>query len=237
MSAAGVVLVASMFVDWIDVVGLATQSGLGVAWDHKHWLFLVPVVGAVLAVAAGTRSEYTRFAAIAAGVVVAGDVMFSSTKSLVFNGGVATWLVFGGAGVVLGGVASTRRSWRIVGGIAVLAGFFAPWERESMVRILANGQAAAIADSFGIALRVLWLVPVAGIAAIASGLSSHAKSGQLALVAGIAVFGSVAWLVGSVANLVFAWGAWGALGASAVALLIGVFVPGVATRPALAAKT
>lgn len=225
-----------MFVNWIDVSGVATQTGLGIAWEHKHWLFLVPIAGAVLAATAGSRSKYTRFAAIAAGLVVAGDVMFDSTKSIILDGGVATWLVFGGAGVVLGGVASTRRSWRVAGGLAVLCGFFAPWDSESMFRILWNGQAAALADAFGIAMRILWLVPIAGVAAIASGLSSHAKSGRLALVAGIAVFGSVAWLVGSVANLMFAWGAWAALGASSIALVIGVFVPGVAARPALAAK-
>ncbi|MEO8705539.1 MAG: hypothetical protein ABI867_36250 [Kofleriaceae bacterium] len=236
LTAVGVVLIGSMFVNWIDV-GWGSSSGFGIAWEHKHWLFLVPVVGALLVAAASTRSEYTRLAAVAAGVVVSGMVMFQFAKSIVFDGGVDTWLIFGGAGVILGGISSTRKSWRVAGGIAVLAGFFAPWDHDSMFRGLTSEGVDMLA-AFGVTIRVLWLIPLAGVAAIASGVSAGPRSGRLALASGVVVFGSVAWVLGSLANLVLAWGAWAALGASALALVIGVLAPGQATRPALpAART
>jgi hypothetical protein len=233
LSIVGAVLVGSMLVNWIDI-GWETQTGLGVAWEHKHWLFLVPVAGALLVATASTRSEYTRLAAIAAGVVVSGAVMFQFAKSIVFDGGVDTWLIFGGAGAILGGIPSTRKSWRIAGGVAVLAGFFAPWDSTSMFQVLTSDGVDMLA-AFGVTIRLLWLVPLAGIAAIASGVSAGPKSGRLALASGVAVFGSVAWVLGSFANLVLAWGAWAALGASALALIIGVLAPGSATRPMLPA--
>ena len=233
LSAIGAVLVASMFVNWVDVGG-ESATGLGLAWEHEHWLFLVPVVGVLLAVAAGSRSEYTRLAAIAAGVVVSGNVMFQFAKTLFVDGGVDTWLVFGGAGVILGGVAATRRSWRVVGALAVLAGFVAPWDDQSMWRLLTSRELDFLTDGLGITVRVLWFVPLAAIVAIGSGVSSHAKAGRVALVAGLAVFGAFAWMIGSAANLVLAWGAWAALGSSALALVIGVLAPGSTTKPVAA---
>ncbi len=235
LSAAGVVLVASMFVNWIDIGG-ESATGLGLAWDVKHWLFLVPVVGALLVSTSASRSEYTRLAAIAAGVVVSGEVVLQFARGLI-DSGVDTWMIFGGGGVILGGIASTRKNWRIVGGALVLVGFFAPWDDSSMWKLLTSSDLRFLTDGLGITVRVLWLIPVAGLVAIGSGSSSSAKSGRLALVAGIAVFGSFAWVIASAANLVLAWGAWAALGASTLALVIGVLAPGGTSRPALAAKT
>ncbi|MBS1123245.1 MAG: hypothetical protein H6Q90_5473 [Deltaproteobacteria bacterium] len=234
LSAAGVVLVASMFVNWVDVGG-QSATGLGLAWDNMSWLFLVPVVGGLLAASAANRSEHTRLAAIAAGVVVSGDVMFQFAKNLV-DSGVDTWLILGGAGVILGGITTTRRSWRVAGGAAVLVGFFAPWDDSSMWRMLTSHELDFLTRGLGITVRILWFVPLAGLVAVASGSSVSARGGRLALVAGATVFGSFVWVIGSAANTVLAWGAWAALGASALALVIGVFAPGSATRPAVAAK-
>jgi hypothetical protein len=233
LSVCGVVLVASMFVNWTDT--WESRTGLGLAWGENRWLFLVPLAGAALAATAAARSELTRLAAIAAGVVVTGYLMFQFAKSILLDGGVDSWLIFGGAGVVLGGITNTRRNWRVAGGIAVLAGFFAPWDSQSMFSVLTSDQVAVLADGMGVTVRILWLIPLAGIVAIGSGVSSDARSGRAALVAGIAVFGSVAWVIGSLANLVFAWGAWAALGASTIACVIGVLAPGSAIRPALPA--
>ena len=77
----------------------------------------------------------------------------------------------------------------------------------------------------GINVKVLWLIPVAGIAAIASAKKTGPGAKKIALVSGIAVFGSMLWMIGSVANLFFAWGAWTTLGASATALALGVLAP------------
>jgi hypothetical protein len=214
----GVVMVVSMVFAWVDAFG-QTTSGLRLALDANHWLFLVPAAGALLVAAASTRSEYTRIAAIAAGAVVSGDVMFQFAKGLLHSG-VDSWLVFGGAAVILGGISDRKRSWRIAGGAAVLAGFFAPWTHESMFRAL-----WAAGDVFGdmFSFRVLWLVPVAGATAIFSGAQSAARGGKLALASGLAVYGSFLWVIGSAAVLVLGWGAWAAFGASTVALVLGLF--------------
>ncbi len=224
LSVCGVVLVASMLVSWVSLMG-ESHCGLSLAWNANHWLFLVPLVGVALAVTAATRSELTRLAAIAAGVTISGYVLFQFARSVVFDGGIDSWLVFGGAGAILGGVSPRRASWRIAGGVAVLAGFFAPWSDHSMFDGLTSDQLPLLTDGLGVTVRILWLVPLAGIAAIASGVSTSAKSGQLALVSGLAVFGAVAWTIGSFANVVLAWGAWAAVLASAIALVVGVLAP------------
>ncbi len=214
----GVVMVVSMVFAWVDVFG-ESASGLRLAWEGNHWLFLVPAAGALLAAAASTKSEYTRLAAIAAGVVVSGDVMFQFAKGMLHSG-LDGWLVFGGAGVILGGIAEKNRAWRVAGGLAVLAGFFAPWTHDSMFRAL-----WAAGDMFGdfFSYRVLWLIPVAGVVAIASGADATARGKKLALASGLAVYGSVLWVIFSAAAAVLGWGAWAAFGASSVALVLGLF--------------
>jgi len=219
LSVVGVVLVGSMFVNWYDT-GWSSSWGITLAWENKHWLFLVPICGALLVATSASRSEYTRLAAIAAGIVIAGDVMFQFAKGFI-GSGLESWLIFGGAGVILGGISSARRSWRVAGGLAVLAGFFAPWTNDSMWYALTR-HADMIVDA-GVTFRILWLIPIAALAAIGSGSSTSVKGGRTALFAGIAIYGSFLWVIGSAANLVLAWGAWSALGASTVALVIGVF--------------
>lgn len=221
LTVAGVVLVAAFFVAWI---GNGT-TGWTIARHAEHWLFLVPISGAVLALAAGSRSSATRPAAIAAGLLVAGDLMFEMLRGAL-HGGLELWLMLGGAALVLASVSAKYRSLRVIGGIAVLAGFFAPWTHDSMFRGLLDG--ADFAAALGVNIKILWLIPVAGIAAIASTKQTGPGASKLALVSGLAVFGSMLWMIGSIANLVFAWGAWATLGASTAALAIGVLAPGAA---------
>lgn len=217
--ATGLVLVGAFFVSWIN----DGTTGWTVARHVEHWLFLVPISGAVLALAAGTRSSVTRLAAIAAGLLVAGDLTFEMLKGAM-HGGLELWLMLGGAAAVLAGVSEKNRSLRAIGGIAVLAGFFAPWTHDSLFRGLI-GEGADFAAAIGINVKVLWLIPIAGIAAIVSAKQTGPRAKKIALVSGIAVFGSMLWMLGSVANLVFAWGAWTTLGASAAALALGVLAP------------
>jgi hypothetical protein len=235
LCAAGVVLVASMFVNWIDVEK-DTATGVSLAWNENKWLFLVPIAGAVLAVAAGARSEATRLAALAAGISITGYTLYYLAKGLAFEGGAQTWLMFGGAGALLAGMTKTGRVWRALGGAAVLAGFFAPWAKMSMWDFMRSGLFDLMVEEAGY-IRLLWLIPVAGVIGIASALSSHVKAGRVALLCGIAVFGAFAGVLGLLANEVLAWGAWSAFGASTVALVLGVLAPaagGAAVAPAAA---
>lgn len=225
-------MVASMLVNWIDVMGM-TRSGFGLAWYENKWLFLVPLVGTALAISAGARAEATRLVAIAAGVTVSGYVLFQLGGGII-KGGAETWLMFGGAGAMIAGASKSSREWRAIGGIAVLAGYFAPWVDMSLWDTMRSEYWDAAVDEAGF-LRVLWLVPLAGIAGIGTAVSSHAKSGAAALCAGLAVFGAFAWVLGAAANMVFAWGAWAAFGASAFALVVGVLAPSV-SGPATTSK-
>lgn len=214
-------MIGAFFLAWIN----DGTSGLSLAWDGERWLFLSPIAGGALVAAAASRASYTRLAAVVAGVVVAGDVGYELMKG-VFHGGLDLWLMLGGALVVLAGVPDKNKSLRVVGGIAVLVGFFAPWT-ESTFSMLTS-EAADFARMMGISVRVLWLIPLAGVGAIISGGAGGKK---LAVASGLGVFGALMWMIGSVANMVLAWGAWMTLGASAIALVVGVLAPG-ASAPA-----
>ena len=225
LTAAGVALVAAFFLSWTDL--FESKSGLGLAWDEHHWLFLVPLSGIALAIAA--RGPFARLAAIAAGLLVADDVLFEVVRGVV-EGGLPTWLVFGGAGLALAAIPERRQSWRVVAGIAILAGFFAPWDDQSMFAVLRDSDMRHLADAWGLHLSVLWLVPVGGVCALAA--ASGPKGRILAAVAGVLVLGSMGLYIGSAMALVFAWGAWITLGASATALVLAVIAPNEAP-PAL----
>ena len=233
LSVAGVALVASMFLSWIDLGGEYTRSGLGLAWDENHWLFLVPVAGALLVAAAATRSEFTRLAAIFAGIVVTGYALFDMSRSMI-HAGLDTWLMLGGAGVILAG-AKDRALWRGAGGVLVLAGFFAPWADISLWDMLR----ATSGWNSGLTVHVLWLIPLAGVVGIIS--AGNARNGkQLAIAAGATIYGAFLWAIGSMAYLVFGFGAWAALGASTVALVIGVLaraLPRLPSAPSPAAES
>jgi hypothetical protein len=227
LTVVGATLVGAFFLAWVD-----NTSGLGLAMDGERWLFLVPIAGVALAVSAASNGPFTRIAAIGAGLLVAGDLMLDMLRGML-HGGPELWLMLGGAGVVLAGLGEKNKGLRAAGGIAILVGFFAPWSDESMFRALWS-YGGMLADEIGISVRVLWLIPVAGITAIASAALPNGK--KLAAFSGIAVFGSLLWMLGSVANLIFSWGAWITLGASGVALVLGVIAPGAkAAKAAVAA--
>jgi hypothetical protein len=218
---AGTVLIGSMLLSWISLVGWE-MSGLRVAWEEDHWLFFVPLAGAALLVTAATKSKYTRLAALFAGLVVTGYTLLDVAQSI-FDSGLDTWLILGGAGAMLVGASRDRRAWRAIGGIAVLAGFFAPWDNHSLCKVLTSGYA-------GFA-TALWLVPLAGVAGLVA--TVHERAAKLAAIAGIAIYGAFVFVIVRLAYAVFGWGAWAALGASTVALVIGVLArAGNRTAPA-----
>lgn len=220
LSVVGIVLVCSMVLNWIDI-GHHSRTGLGLAWDDNHWLFLVPLTGGVLVAAASAKSGWTRLAAIAAGVVVAGDVLFNVANGI-FHSGLDTWLVLGGAGVILAGAKKDRQHLRVAGGLAVIAGFVAPWDSDSMFRVLVRSDV----DLFSV--RLMWLIPGAALASIA--LASHPQGGKVAAATGIGIYGLFLYGILSVLNLFFGWGAWVALGASSLALILGVLAPAALAR-------
>src|SRR5687767_359687 len=208
----GLVLVGSMILNWIDVADTYTVRGITLALESNRWLLLVPVSGAILIAAAATRSEHARLAAIFAGFVVLGYVMFGLTRSMI-DSGLDTWLMLGGAGAMLAG--AKDRPWlRALGGAAVVAGFFAPWVDLSLAKALWRGYVG------GLIGNSLWIVPLAGIAGVIS--AGNKNGASLAAGAGIAVYAAFLLVLGTTALLIFGLGAWAAVGASAVALVIGV---------------
>ena len=213
LSVVGVVLIGSMALTWIDFGGLFTVRGYRLAIDENHWLLLVPIAGLVLTLAAASRSPHTRIAAIFAGMVVAGYVLLGMARSII-DADLDTWLMLGGAGLMLAGV-KDRASYRALGGIAVVVGFFAPWADLSMFSTLRSGYVG------GLVFDSLWLVPIAGLVGVISA-GNKANGAKLALAAGITVYGSFLLVIGATALLVFGLGAWVALGASSVALVVGV---------------
>lgn len=223
----GVLLVGSMALNWIDLGGAWTRRGFSIAIDENHWLLLAPIAGIVLFLAASTRSPHTRLAALAAGIAVAGYVLLGMARSMVHSG-LDTWLVLGGAGVLCASTGKDKAIARVLGGAAVLAGFFAPWADMSMFRALTGG------FHTGISSNVLWLVPAGGVLGIFS--AGNKENGKLAATAGILVYGSILFVIAMVAILVFGLGAWIALGASTVALVVSVLArapaPAVAAAPA-----
>ncbi|HTL32781.1 MAG TPA: hypothetical protein VL326_06640 [Kofleriaceae bacterium] len=220
LSFSGVALIASMLLNWIDFFG--RTSGLRLAWEQNHWLFLVPLAGAILLAAATTKHPLTRLAAIFAGLVVTGYVMFDLTRSIV-HAGLDTWLILGGAGTMLAGMPNTRKAWRFFGGLMVLAGFVAPWVDYSMFKMLRHD---LIANGVS---NVLWAIPVGGVLGLFSAGASDKEGSRLAALGGGLVYGSLILVIGLVAYVVFGWGAWLALGASATSLVIGVLVKDVGT--------
>ncbi len=219
LTVVGVVLVGAFFVSWVKIGGGTT--GLSIAW-HEHWLFLVPLSGAVLAATAGAKSSATRLAAVAAGALIAGDMAFELLRGMLhFH--LDMWLMLGGAVLAIVGSADKHRALRGAGGIAILAGFFAPWASDSLFDGLRR--AGDMASAFGIHTVVLWAIPLAGIAALVSSNMIGLRGRRVALIAGLAVFGSIVWFIGSVANVVFAWGAWATFAASATALVLGLVAP------------
>jgi hypothetical protein len=215
LSFVGVALIGSMLLNWIDLGGEWSRSGLRLAWSDNHWLFLVPIAGAILLAAAASKSPHARIAAIFAGLVVAGYVLFNIAHSILHSG-LDTWLILGGAGVMLAGTPADRRSWRAVGGLLVLAGFVAPWVDYSLFKMLRHD----IIDNG--TTNVLWAIPVGGVLGLLS--AGNKESGRMAALGGSLVYGSMLLVIALIAYLVFGFGAWIALGASATALVIGVLV-------------
>src|SRR5262245_7449261 len=203
-----------MALTWIDFGGLLSVRGYRLALDDNHWLLLVPIAGIVLTAAASTRSPHARLAAIFAGLAVAGYVLFGLARSII-HGGLDTWLILGGAGMMLAS-AKGHPIVRVLGGAAVLAGFFAPWVDFSMFYLLRKGYSGEHT------INVLWLVPIGGVLGV---LSANAKNAKLALTGGALVYGSFLLVIGVSAWLIFGLGAWLALAASTVALVIGVLAP------------
>ncbi len=219
LSTAGAVLIIAFFLPWVSVFG-QSATGLGIAWDDNHWLFLVPLSGIALLGAA--RTEYARLAAIVAGLLVCGDVLLKSTHAML-DADLATWLVLGGAAAMIAGTSQRHASLRALGGLVVLAGFFAPWDSGSMFRSLLDSDARSVASAFGVMMYALWLVPVGALLGLAASRSPEGR--KLAGLAGGLVLGGILIYLGSALTAVFSWGAYATLGASAVALVIGVLAP------------
>ncbi|HEY1547206.1 MAG TPA: hypothetical protein VGG28_05275 [Kofleriaceae bacterium] len=213
LAVVGVVMVVAMVLPWIDVSGFElSATGVSMAWHDNHWMFLVPAAGAMLTAAAATRSKHTRLAACFAGLVVAGDVIYSFASDILTMS-TGSWLVVGGALAVLLGVPVARRQLRIIGGLAMVVGFF-----------VAGGIHTDAMSMTGSGIAI------AGVVAAISGTSTSTKAGWVALIAGASPFAFIALGIGFTAFVVFGIGAWSAFGASLAALVIALAVPATKAR-------
>jgi hypothetical protein len=189
-----------------------SATGLSIAWHVNHWLFIVPAVGAWLAIAAVIRASHTRLAAFAAGLAVAGDVAYEFGKDMIHMSA-GSWLVLGGSSLVLLGVPTARRALRVIGGVAMVAGY-----------VMSGGiHTASLSMSGG-------LIAVAGVVAALSGFSQRPSMRWVALAAGGLVYALLVLVLGLGAYLIFGVGAWAAFGASVLAFAIALVAPKPAAK-------
>jgi hypothetical protein len=218
---AGVALIGAFFLAWIRDWGDGGVSGYTLAKD-KHWLYLVPASGVLLALAAGTHSTYTRPAALAAGVLVAGDFAYHLLRDMIHSD-LKTWLLLGGAAVTLVGVDPKRRALRAVGGASILLALFAPWQRGSTFELTLD--LGDLPTMLAIAVILVYASALAAVVAIVSAFTTASWGKKAAVAAGVTVFVTYFWLLLAVANMFLGWGAWVTLGASGVALALAVLAP------------
>jgi hypothetical protein len=111
----GLALVVGFFLPWVDVGGIFTVSGFSMVWraegagTTRLLLGLVPLVGALLAVAGLTGSRKTTGIALAAGGGILGYFIYSFTRAFFATTGIGLWLVLAAASVALvAGLASKK---------------------------------------------------------------------------------------------------------------------------------
>ncbi len=218
---AGAVMVGAFFLSWIRDWGDGGVSGWQLAHD-KHWLYAIPASGLLLALAAGTHASYTRLLALVAGLLVAGDFAYHLLRDMIHSD-LTTYLLLGGAGVMIAGIDPARRALRAIGGIAVLLAWFAPWQRGAAISFTIDF--ADVFSLLGVAMILVYGSMLAAVVAIVSAFTDKPWGKTAALLAGVSVFAAYFWLLLTVANLFLGWGAWMTLGASGAALALAVLAP------------
>jgi hypothetical protein len=210
--AIGVALIACFFAPWIDIAGQLTLSGWYLANHDSARLFVVPALGAVIAVLAATRARQAQAAAVVASLLIVGFTAYHLVRGVLH-------LELGGLGIIVGGalaIAGTgdKRRWlAALGGAVAVVGFFLPL-----------GEGGPIADKLGITLAPLWAIPAGALIAIAA-VAAGARGKVMAPLGGVAVLLGFFWFLGSLVNLVAGWGAWGTLGAGLAAGVVALVAP------------
>jgi hypothetical protein len=220
--AIGVVLVGAFFLSWVRDWGDGGTSGWDIARSGKHWLYVIPAAGLLLAATAGTHSKHARLLALAVGLLVVGDFAYHVLRGII-QSNLQTWLLLGGAAVMLAGASPERRALRAIGGVSVLLAFFSPWESRAMITVSID-----FADLFsllGVAMILVYGSMLAAVVAIVSAFTTKPWGKTAATVAGISVFVAYFWLLLTIANLFLGWGAWLTLGGCAGALAIALLAP------------
>ena len=116
LTVAGLAMVVGFFLPWIDVGGAFTVSGWDfvksshVAWHTRMVLLLLPIAGALLALAGLAGGAAAASLGVATGLGVFGYMFFRIAWGFIKTTGLGLWMVLGAAAVaVVFGLAARGR--------------------------------------------------------------------------------------------------------------------------------
>lgn len=224
----GAALIGSMALTWAGEDPFAV-SGYVLATQFSKWLLLVPISGVCLLLLALTKSPHVRLAALAAGVVTVGYLLFVIALSMM-HGGADLYMIIGGATALVIARKPQRAPLRALAGLVIIVGFFAPWTARSAFRFL-------IQEHTGLELfiHVFWLILVGGILGVASAFAKQ-KATTLAVTGAVLVFAAFATVLAIAVIFVLHFGSWIALGAGVLSMIVALVAPRTPTAPGPEAK-
>lgn len=230
----GAAMVAAFFLPWIDLLG-ETLTGFELARDaalggKRHLLWLCPLGGAAVALAAVSRASSLRALALVVGGGVVGFVAWQVGGGLIRSLHHGAWMtILGASAAIATAAARGGRGWTALAGAVAVLGFFLPWLGSHGVTVTGLDLARLPAAPAELGLPSpawLYLVPVAAAVAALSALSPRTHAGAIA--GGAIVLAVLAYLYLRVYSFFLGWGAWLTLAAAAALLLGGLAL--LATR-------
>jgi hypothetical protein len=216
----GAALVAGFFLPWADF--FVRASGWDLATDQGETrFFLVPLAGLALIATTLLAPAAAPIATLAAGAGITGWFGYhvGVVAAEVYGWGIT--MVVGGSVLAIGGALVKKPAMSMVGGFAMIGGFFCPWIDPGHV----SGFDLARQNGLGAIAIAAWLVPVGGALAAYGSSKGEAgrKHGAFGGVVGLAAIGYLTYrIVGSLLSLFAGWGYILVIASGIVALVVGV---------------